>query len=294
MADQAAKLREIKEKIDDKDSLALFHEQPANIIAVSSGKGGVGKTNIVTNLAYALTALGKKVIIFDADFGLANIDIILGIAPKYNLRDVINGDKELSEIIVKMENGMSIIPGNQGAEEIANMDVSDKKKMLMKFMQLRENADYVLIDTSAGIQKNVIDMVMAAGRLVIVTTPEPTSITDAYSLIKIIVKKQPNKNISLLINNVKNESEGKEIHQKLNKVLKKFLTRDIDYFGHLVYDSEVVTSVRKQEPFFVRVPHSKAAKCIEQIAEDLVGDAKHKVSGMSTVYTFFKRLFLVE
>ena len=293
MIDQAAKLREIKEKLDESEGKPLFEEQFSNIIAVSSGKGGVGKTNIVANLAYALIKKGKKVVVFDADFGLANIDIILGIAPKYNLKDVISGDKNMSEIIVKMPNGLTIIPGSQGVEDIANLDVSDKKRSLMECMRLREKTDYLLVDTSAGIHKNVIDMILASGRLVVVTTPEPTSITDAYSLIKIVLKKQPDKDISLLVNYVKNQREGGDIFNKLNEVLKKFLTRDIDYFGYLVYDNIVEVSVRKQKPFYESAPHSQAAKCIEKLAEKLVGNSHQKTAGIGAVYSFFKRLFLI-
>lgn len=296
MIDQAAKLREIKERLNDDNNIkgkSLLEERFSNIIAVSSGKGGVGKTNIVANLAYALIKKGKKVVVFDADFGLANIDIILGIAPKYNLKDVISGEKNLSDIIVKMPNGLTIIPGSQGIEEIANLDVSEKKKSLIECMRLREKTDYLLVDTSAGIHKNVIDMIIASGRLVVVTTPEPTSITDAYSLIKIILKKQPAKDISLLVNNVKNQKEGGEIFDKLNGVMKKFLTRDIDYFGYLVYDNIVESSVRKQKPFYESAPHSHAAKCIEKLAERLVGNSNKETAGTSAVYSFFKRLFLV-
>jgi flagellar biosynthesis protein FlhG len=293
LADQAAKLREIKEKLDESGGSPLFDEQFSNIIAVSSGKGGVGKTNIVANLAYALIEKGKKVVVFDADFGLANIDIILGIAPKYNLKDVIKGEKNMSEIIVRMPNGLMIIPGSQGIEEIANLDVSEKKRGLKECMQMREKTDYLLVDTSAGIHKNVIDMILASGKLVVVTTPEPTSITDAYSLIKIVLKKQPDKDISLLVNNVKNQKEGGDIFNKLNEVLKKFLTRDIDYFGYLVYDNIIEASVRRQKPFYESAPHSHAAKCIEKLAERLVGNTHQKTAGTSAVYSFFKRLFLV-
>ncbi len=292
MADQAAKLREIKGELDGKDQESFFDEQYSNIIAVSSGKGGVGKTNIVTNLGYALTKSGKKVTIFDADFGLANIDIILGIAPKFNLRDVISGDKDINDIIVKMDNGLSIIPGSQGIEELADLDVVQKRKKLIQCMQLREKVDYLLVDTSAGIHKNVIDIILASGRLIVVTTTEPTSLTDAYSLIKIVLNRQPAKKISLLVNSVRHEKEAKEIHEKLNTVLRKFLTRDIDYFGYLLYDNVIQESVRKQQPFYERAPHSKASKCIDAMAEKLLGNT-HKNAGNSAVYTFFKRLFLV-
>jgi flagellar biosynthesis protein FlhG len=293
LADQAAKLREIKNKFDNDEGRPLFDEQSSNIIAVSSGKGGVGKTNIVTSLSYALINKGKQVTILDADFGLANIDILLGVFPKYNLKDVLSGDKSMKDILVTMPNGLNIIPGSQGIEEIANLDVDDKKRRLVECMQLRENTDFFFIDTSAGIHKNVIDMILASGRLIVVTTPEPTSITDAYSLIKIVLKKQPDKNISLIVNNVKSEKEGEEVYDKLNSVLKNFLTRDIDYFGHLVYDNTVVASVRKQRPFYENAPHSHASKCIDLMARKLVGSVKHKTANTNTVYSFFKRLFLV-
>ncbi len=290
MVDQAAKLREMTEKLNGKEGATYSNAQFSNIIAISSGKGGVGKTNIVTNLSYALTKLGKKVVIFDADFGLANIDILLGISPKYTLKDVLSGEKEISDILVKMPNGVTIIPGSQGAEEIANLDVTDRKRSLKQCLKLRESADYLLIDTSAGIHRSVIDMVMAAGRLVVVTTPEPTSITDAYSLIKIVVKNQPKKDIALLVNNVRSSQEAKDIYENMNKILIKFLGRSIDYFGFMLYDNIVTNAVRKQKPFFDTAPNSHAAKCIETIARKLIGDTPEKVPGSSTMYGFFKRL----
>ena len=294
MTDQAAKLREIAGVMEEERVIEpLFNNRHSNIIAVSSGKGGVGKTNVVTSLSYALTDMGKNVMILDADFGLANIDILLGINPQFSLKDVLLGDKSMKDILVTMPNGLQIIPGSQGVEELANLDVDDKKRKLVECMKLKDDIDFFFIDTSAGIHKNVIDMVLASGRLIVITTPEPTSITDAYSLIKIVLKKRSDMDISLLVNSVRNEREGDEIYKNLNSVLKNFLSRDIDYFGHMVYDKSVVNAVRKQKPFYEGAPNSQASKCIDLLAKKLADNTQRSANGSSTVYNFFKRLFLV-
>ena len=213
--DQATNLRKIvKEesgkvhKLRVKDESFPQKNSPM-VFAITSGKGGVGKTNIVGNLAITYQRMRKRVLIFDADLGLANIDIIFGISPKYTIQDVINGEKELSQVIVKGPEGVSIIPASSGVQELAHLTEGHKINLLNEFDILNNLYDFLLIDTSAGISSNVIYFNLAAQERIIVVTPEPTSITDAYALMKVMYKRHGTENFSLLMNMVKNEKEAK-------------------------------------------------------------------------------------
>jgi flagellar biosynthesis protein FlhG len=248
------------------------------VFAVTSGKGGVGKTNIVGNLAITYQRMKKKVLIFDADLGLANIDIIFGINPKYTIEDVIKGEKELSQIIAKGPEGVAIIPASSGVQELSNLTEGHKINLLNEFDLLNKRYDILLIDTGAGISSNVLYFNLAAQERIVVVTPEPTSITDAYALIKVMFKQHGIKNFILLMNMVKNESEAVSVYKHLSRVIEKFMgSISLGYAGHIPYDSRIHESVSRREPVTCCYPQSASSQSFQQLAEYLLSqsDGKH-------------------
>lgn len=249
-------LEELKQAVNHK----------TRIIAITSGKGGVGKTNIAVNMAIAYAQLGKKVILIDGDLGMANVNVLLNVVPKYNLLQVINKQKKMSEIILDTEFGIKFIAGANGFSKIANLSVEELEYFAKQFSSLG-NADIIIIDTGAGIANNVLQFVAAADEVYVVTTPEPTAITDAYGIIKIITTELMDKeiNIQLLVNKVHSADEGKRIAEKIIKVVAQFLNTPVEYLGFIYDDSTVFSSVLRQKPFIISQPNSKAAGCIKHI-----------------------------
>ena len=195
----------------------------ARVIAITSGKGGVGKTSIVGNLGYALTKLGKKVLILDADLGLGNLDVLLGLAPKYNLSHVILGEKTIEDIIVEGPGKMRILPASSGIQELTHLNKDQKIQILTQLDLLIESVDILFIDTAAGISSNVMDFNATAQEVVVVVSPEPTSITDAYALMKVLSLKYSGKDCKLMVNMVSRPEEGREVFRQLQLVTDRFL-----------------------------------------------------------------------
>lgn len=239
------------------------------VIAVTSGKGGVGKTNLAVNLAIALSRRGKKVILLDADLGLANVDILLGLNPAYNLQHVIMGDKSLADIIIPGPEGIKIIPASSGVEKLADLSDRQKEKFIADFSALEESVDTILIDTAAGISPNVLSFVLAANEVIVVVAPEPASITDAYAMIKVISGKAEYPRIKFIVNMVANREEADEVSEKLILVTKRFLGMDIEDLGFLFHDGSVLKAIRRQEPFISLYPHSAVAGCVNSLAARL-------------------------
>lgn len=271
MEDQAEELRRMmQEKLNAKEGSGRTSNTRANktrIITVASGKGGVGKTNISVNLALAYARLGKKVIVLDADLGLANVNVIMGIIPKFNLFHVIKKQKTMKEIILDTEYGIQIVAGASGFSKIANLNDEERKNFIDEMNEL-SNADVIIIDTSAGVSYNVLSFIDAADDAIIVTTPEPTAITDAYGIIKIIATELDSLNmgLKLIINRAKTVAEAKNVADRLTKIAGQFLNLKIDYLG-FVYDDPIVhQAVLRQKPFSVHDPRSKAAQCVQHIA----------------------------
>ena len=243
--------------------------RPVRVIAVTSGKGGVGKTNIATNLAYDLTQMKRKTLVLDADMGLANIDVILGIAPKYNLYHVLRGEKAIGEVIVDGPGGMKILPATSGIQEMADLSRGEKLALLDELDGLGAELDFMLIDTAAGIAGNVIYFNVAAREFIVVVSPEPTSITDAYALIKILYSKHGEKRFMLLVNMVKNFNEAREVFQKLSNATSHFLNLTIEYLGYVLEDARVPEAVRRQKALAEIYSDSRASKCLQSIARKL-------------------------
>jgi flagellar biosynthesis protein FlhG len=266
MADQAETLREL---MKGKTGTAV-EESKTRIITVASGKGGVGKTNISTNLAIAYAQQGKKVILMDADLGLANVNVVLGIIPKYNLYHLIRKQKSMSDIIMDTNFGIQIVAGASGFAKIANLSEDERRNFVDEISQL-SIADIIIIDTSAGVSNNVLSFVAAADEVIIVTTPEPTAITDAYGIIKIIATEIDNLNLGLklVVNRVKSVVEGKKVAERVINIAGQFLNVKVDYLGYVYEDVIVQNSVLRQKPFIIVDPKSKASICLRHLVSRL-------------------------
>jgi len=262
MEDQAQKLRELMSAKPQ----AVAPVKKTRVITVASGKGGVGKTNLSVNLAIAYARMGKRVMVMDADLGLANVNIMLNMIPKYNLYHVIRKQKTMKEIILDTEYGIQILAGASGFSKIANLNEEERQNFISELYAL-SNVDIIIIDTSAGVSSNVLSFVAAADDAIIVTTPEPTAITDAYGIIKIIATEVENLNIGLklVVNRVKNVTEGRKVAERIVNISGQFLNLKVEYLGCIYDDPIVSASVLKQRPFIVQDPKSKAAISVQHL-----------------------------
>lgn len=262
MEDQAQKLRELMGAKKQGPQAT----KKTRVITVASGKGGVGKTNLSVNLAIAYARTGKRVMVMDADLGLANVNIILNIIPKYNLYHVIRKQKTMKEIILDTEYGIQILAGASGFSKIANLNEEERQNFITELYAL-SNVDIIIIDTSAGVSSNVLSFVAAADDAIIITTPEPTAITDAYGIIKIIATEVENLNIGLklVVNRVKNVTEGRKVAERIINISGQFLNLKVEYLGCIYEDPIVPASVLKQKPFIVQDPKSKAAISVQHL-----------------------------
>lgn len=292
MHDQAEKLRKLVQdspkRLINKDSKI---GKSTRIIAVTSGKGGVGKTNFTLNLAISLNKLGYSCIVFDADIGFANIDVISGVIPKFNIADVINGKKRMKEIIEDTPSGVKIISGGSGINEIMRLDLAKIEYLINEFKTLENEADYILIDTGAGLSNTVLSFVNSADEVIVVTTPEPTSLTDGYAMIKALTLYNANVNIKVIINRVSNPKEADEVFEKLNKVTSKFLNMNLVKLGY-IYDSKVlIDAVKNQIPFLEYSPTSSISRNINTIAVKLVGVENSSDNTMSNFLSNLRNVF---
>lgn len=243
--------------------------RPVRTIAVTSGKGGVGKTNITANLACMLAKMNKKTMILDADAGLANIDVILGLTPKYNLHDVLTGKRSLSEIMVSGPEGIRILPSASGIQEMADLSRGQKLTLLEDLNSIQEDLDFMLIDTAAGIANNVMYFNVAAGEIIVVTSPEPTSLTDAYALIKILYQRYAKKRFRVLINMVSGAAEARKVYRRLSSATDHFLNLNIEFMGYILHDKKLQDAVRMQKAVVELYPDSQASLCVKKIAEKI-------------------------
>jgi len=239
------------------------------VIAITSGKGGVGKTNIAANFAYIFSKMGEKVLLLDADTGLANIDVILGVTPEYSLFHVLHGEKALSEVIVQGPGGIKILPAASGIQEMAELSRGQKLTLLEELDGLNEKLDFMFIDTAAGIAGNVMYFNMVAKEIIVVVSPEPTSLTDAYALIKLLYQGYAVKHFMLLVNMVTASSEAKGVYRRLSNATDHFLNLSIDYLGYILCDKTVREAVKQQNMLVELFPYSRASKCLFTVAEKL-------------------------
>jgi len=269
-----------------------FPSRPTRVVSITSGKGGVGKTNFSINFGIALSALGKKVLLFDADLGMANIDVLLNVKPAFDILDVISGDKEIKDIIIDAPGGLSFIPGASGLQELAYLRDAQFNKIISGFNEIEEYFDYMLIDTGAGLSKNVTNFLLASDEIILVTTTEPHAIMDAYSIIKVLTDLNAKKNISLVINKCEAKSEALDVYKKMKATSLKFLDLDINYLGHIFEDKSVPRSIKSQVPLMLLYPDSQASLCIKNIAASYTGSAlPSQESGIAGFFNKLKKLF---
>ena len=268
--DQAQKLRNIVKMQQIENQTKSL----ARVITVTSGKGGVGKTNLSVNLAIQLSRLGKRVVVLDADFGLANVEVMLGIRPSYNLADMIFRGKSLSEIITMGPENIGFISGGSGIQELSNLNRDQIIYLTQKLSQLDEFADIIIVDTGAGIGDAVMEFIMSSGEVLLVATPEPTSITDAYALIKALNRKPEFQtgmtSIKLVANRVSSEKEGRDLYNRFNEVILKFLNLKMEYLGSVVQDMSVSKAVMQQKPVSVAYPNSQVTQSYKNLATHLL------------------------
>lgn len=285
--DQAQQLRNIIKQQN------MQQQHLARVITVTSGKGGVGKSNMSVNMAIQLSRLGKKVIILDADFGLANVEVMLGTRPKYNMADMIFGGKDIRDVICKGPENIGFISGGSGIKELSNLSKDQISGIINMMYGLDSLADIIIIDTGAGISDAVIAMVLASSEVLLVTTPEPTSITDAYALLKTINKtpgfNAENTRIRMIGNRTLNMSDGYDLYNKLNSVVERFLSMKMEYLGAVPFDVNLTKAVMRQQPVSIAYPNTPAVKSIKAMAKTLIdmeqSETKSVRTGLSGLFS---------
>ncbi len=255
-------------------------EPGPRILAVTSGKGGVGKTNVVANLALSLSELDRKVVVLDADFGLANLDVLLGLTPRFHLGHVLFGNKTLTEIMIQGPKGIRIIPASSGLQRLSELTLQQRNHLVESFADLDQDTDFFLIDTAAGISRNVIHFLLSAQEVIVVSAPEPTAIVDAYAVIKIILAEDHAKDVRVLVNSVERAEEAEEVFCQINSVVRRFLNREVAYLGHINRDTHVPQAVRSQVPVAQRFPDAPASRCFRALALRIANDEKSNSSGV--------------
>jgi len=267
--DQATQLRNII-----KQNNIAPAKPVARVITVTSGKGGVGKSNTAINLAIQLKNMGQRVIILDADFGLANIEIMFGTVPKHNLADLIYQGKNIKDIITWGPGGVGFISGGSGIANLSNLNKDHLNYIINNLSELDTIADVVIIDTGAGISDAVLEFLVASGEVILVTTPEPTSITDSYSLLKALARhprfSSEMSHVKMLANKVATEEDGQNLFDKLNAVVVRYLKLPVTYLGCIPYDSALAEAVMQQKPISLQAPNSKSSLAYEKIASTLM------------------------
>ena len=279
MADQAENLRELVKK-----------KQEIRVVSVASGKGGVGKSSISVNLAIALSRLGVRVLVVDADFGLANIDIMIGVTSKYNVSHFLRGEKALHDIIQLGHEGVRFISGGSGMNELLNMDEEQLAELMVGLVQLDAPIDMILVDNGAGINENILQMILASSETIVVTTTEPTAILDAYALVKTIVKRDNSHPLHLLINKCENRKEAQRVQEGFIEVIGRHLGKNINPLGLIMFDHDVPMSIKRQVPITVSDPDSETSKSIYQISRAVLDLPGEKTSDKLLSKIFYRIL----
>ena len=288
--DQAEQLRML---VNEQQEQKKKERKVSRVITVTSGKGGVGKSTLTVNLAIQLSRLGKKVIILDADFGLANIEVMLGIRPDYNLADLMFRGKELKEIIIPGPENIGFISGGSGIQELSRLTREQVVYLVQKLYELDELADIILVDTGAGISDSVLEFVSASNEVLLVATPEPTSITDAYALLKTLNRRsgfsKEDTVLRMVANRIKGSEEGEALYNKLGIVVEKFLNLKVEYMGGIPDDPNCGKAIMQQSPITLSEPRSASVKAIASIAAKIAQSENETVDrkGISQLFSRF-------
>ena len=276
MQDQASALRQIVDNI--KKQRTRQPGEGARVICVTSGKGGVGKTSIAVNIAISLAKKGLRVLLVDADFGLSNVDVMMGVTPPYDLSHVIRGTKKVRDIVAEGPGGVSVVSGGSGMSDLLNITESQLAKIMDHLLSLEDIADIIIMDTGAGITPLIVRMIAAAEETIIITTPEPTAIMDSYALCKSVVKAEADSHLWLLINRAESLAEAEATTQKFVSVVRLYLQKEVKPLGYVMNDPSVSRGVRQQQPFLLTYPRSPAARNIDALAwklMDMEPETKH-------------------
>ncbi len=282
ISDQASSLRELMAAAQ-RQATSEAHKPPAGkrapIIAVTSGKGGVGKTTIAVNLAVKLSQMGRRIVLIDVDLGTANADVLCNVAPTDTLAHVVAGRLPLREALVDAPGGFRMVVGASGLAQMAALNELERQRLLEQIGGLRSEADLILVDTGAGVGPNVLHFAAAADQVLVIATPEPTSITDAYAVIKTIVRRRESADIALLINMAKDSAEARSVFDRLAACCRKFLRLTPRFAGHIIHDARVPASIRRRKPFVLDAPTSEASGAIAQLAHRMDRHAAEPRSG---------------
>lgn len=278
--DQAEALRAMMLEAQQDDPAELFAEEraetarsAARVIAVTSGKGGVGKSNVAVNLAISFVRAGKRVLLLDADLGTANVDVLCNLPPGIGtIAHMVEGRRTLEEAIIDAPGGFRLIPGASGLANIAALDEPRRKRLVEQMHLLETDADIILIDTGAGVSPNVLSFLVSADQQLVVTTPEPTAMADAYAVIKSVHRQTDERDIRLLVNMVRNRGEAMKVFERIDNVSRRFLREHIWYAGYMATDVLVGRSVRARVPFALEYPRCEAARCLATVAKRLLND----------------------
>ena len=243
----------------------------ARIVAVASGKGGVGKTNVAVNLAYCLSMAGRRVLLMDADMGTANADVLCDLIPNGTLAHVVAGRRTLRQIMLKGPGGFALIPGTSGLANMAALGEAQLRTLMRQLQSFEKEVDLILLDTGAGVSPNVLSFVQRADQLLVVTTPEPPAITDAYAMIKVVARKDPHPQVLVVVNQVHDLAEARGVFARVDATCRRFLDLGIRFAGHVVHDRRVTTAVRRRRPFTLDCPSAAASVCIRELADRING-----------------------
>ena len=263
--------------------------RPVKVIAITGGKGGVGKTNLSINLGVALAEMGRRTLLMDADLGLANVDVLLGLKPVHTLADLLAGRAQLGGVIMRGPGGLKIVPAASGLAHMAQLSTAEHAGLVRSFSDFEEQVDVFLIDTAAGISDTVLSFVRAAQEVVVVVCDEPSSIADAYGLIKIIANDHGVNHIRVVANMTRRASEGEQLFNKLNGVCDRFLDVTLQYLGAIPFDEQVRKAVQARRPLVQMAPTSRAATALRQLAEK-VDRMPAPAGAAGHVQFFFERL----
>ncbi len=257
----------LKDKTEKKDKLA-------KLITITSGKGGVGKSNFILNLAIAMSIRGKKILLIDADMNLSNIDVLLGLYPQYTLSNLLDEVITVDQLLMEGPKGIKILPASSGDLMVMQNAKKYQQALIQAYMDLRRDFDYILIDTGAGISDNTVDFVVGSDKIVIITTPEPTAITDAYAMIKILYYRLKDPDISLVVNMAQTEDEGRNIFNKINLIVQHFLNKKISFLGTIPSDKYLPEAVKEQIPIIIKRPRALASVNVHNIAMNILREDK--------------------